>query len=264
MWNVVLYPDSFPVVIDVAMRREELAPADVGVVIDVLRASSTALQALGAGYRRVLFTDTLERARALRSADRILAGERNCVMPEGFDQGNSPQDAGRCRGSELVLATTNGAPTVIAAAGHAPLVLIGCLLNLEAVTDVVLARITGGATRVQLVCSGTDGAVALEDVYLAGRLSILLPGERTDAARVAEAVAAAYPDPSRALAHSRDAELLRRVGCEADIDFCAQESILALAPSVQSSGQGIATIVAEAEPSADREPPAEPARRVAA
>jgi 2-phosphosulfolactate phosphatase len=251
-------------VIDVAMTRRDLVPSDVVVVIDVLRATSTAVQALAAGYRRVLFAETIERARALRMTDRILAGERHCVQPEGFDQGNSPQDACRRRGSELVLATTNGAPTVIAAAAHAPRVLIGCLLNLEAVADAVLAQIAASPSRVQLACSGTDGAVALEDVYAAGRLSSLLPGERTDAARVAEAVAAAYPDAVRALAHSRDAEILRRVGCETDIAFCAQESILDLAPSVTCSGPGVAGIVSGEEYSATTQPVAQRTGRVPA
>ena len=115
---------------------------------------------------------------------RVLAGERHCVRPPGFDQGNSPREAARLRGDELVLATTNGAPAVIAAAQNAPVVLLACLLNLDAVVAVLQ-----GAD-VQIVCAGTDGAVALEDVYVAGRISARLPGRRTDAARVPGAPAA--------------------------------------------------------------------------
>ena len=153
--------------IDVALTPVELRPAAVAVVIDVLRATSTATQALAAGYKRVLCVESIERAQALRAPGRVLAGERDCVMPPGFDQGNSPQEAARPRGEELVLATTNGAPAIVAATDHAGAVLIACLLNLEA----VLQRLRATDGDIQIICSGTDGGVALEDAYVAGRLS---------------------------------------------------------------------------------------------
>ncbi len=46
--------------IDVAFTRADLRPADVAVVIDVLRATSTATQALAAGYRSVLCVESVE------------------------------------------------------------------------------------------------------------------------------------------------------------------------------------------------------------
>ena len=156
--------------IDVALTRADLRAADVAVVVDVLRATSTATQALAAGYRSVLCAESIERALTLRAPGRILAGERRCVRPPGFHQGNSPHEAVRRRGDELVLATTNGAPAIVAAAQHAPVVLVACLLNLDA----VIAALEGAD--VQVVCAGTDGAVALEDVYVAGRICVGLRG----------------------------------------------------------------------------------------
>lgn len=231
--------------IDVAMTRAELTGADVAVVIDVLRASSTITQALAAGYQRVICAESVERALALRGPGRILAGERGCLAPRGFDQGNSPREAAQRRGRELVLATTNGAPTIIAAASRARLVLCGCLLNLEAVREAVLAEVDPERGSVALLCSGTDGALALEDVYVAGRLSALLPGERTDAARIAEAVARAFPDALTALAASEDARTLVRVGQESDIELCARESTLAVVPRLVGAGEGVGVLVAQ-------------------
>ncbi|MBN9622534.1 MAG: 2-phosphosulfolactate phosphatase, partial [Actinobacteria bacterium] len=98
--------------IDVAFSRPEIRPARVAIVIDVLRATSTATEALAAGYRRVLCAESIERARSLRGEERVLAGERHCVMPDGFDQGNSPREAAVRRGEDLILATTNGAPAI--------------------------------------------------------------------------------------------------------------------------------------------------------
>ncbi len=224
--------------IDVALTPTELHRANVAVVIDVLRATSTATQAFAAGYRSVLCVDSIERARELRAPGRVLAGERQCVMPPGFDQGNSPLEAIEAGGEELVLATTNGAPAIVAATDHAPTVLVACLLNLGAVLE--LLRAADGD--VLIVCSGTDGAVALEDVYVAGRISAGLSGPRTDAARVAEGVARAYPSAFDALAASADAGALRTAGLDEDIDYCARESLHDLVPLVVSASAGVAVL----------------------
>jgi 2-phosphosulfolactate phosphatase len=233
-------------VIDVAFTADGLRAADVAVVIDVLRATSTATQALAAGYRRVLCVGSVESARELRSPGRVLAGERHCVKPPGFDQGNSPMEARDRRGDELVLATTNGAPTIVAAVACAPTVLLACLLNLDAVVMQLLGREDPHEPDLQIVCSGTDGAVALEDVYVAGRLIARLRGARTDAALVAQAVARAFPTPLDALAASADAAALRAAGLTADIADCARESQLDVLPAVVGTSGGIA-IVACAE-----------------
>lgn len=226
-------------VIDVAFTRSELHAADVAVVIDVLRATSTITEALGAGYRSVICVDTVHLAARLRAPGRVLAGEHRCVPPPGFDQGNSPREAMSLRGVELVLATTNGAPAIVAAAVHAGDVLIASLLNLDAVVG-ELRAISG--LELQIVCAGTDGAPSLEDSYLAGRICASLPGERTDAALIAESVARRYETPFDALAASADASVLRAVGLGADIAHCAQESRLALVPRMVSASQGIATV----------------------
>ena len=227
--------------IDVAFTRAGLLRCDVAVVIDVLRATSVAVQALQAGYERVLCAESVERAEALRGPERVLAGERHCLPPAGFDQGNSPREAAVRRGRELVLATTNGAPTIVAATRRAPKVLLGCLLNLDAVLR-ELGSQDLGALAVTFVCSGTDRAVALEDVYVAGRLAAALPGPRTDAAQVAEAVARNFATPLAALGASADAKALRASGLGDDIADCARESIFEFVPRVVSARAGVAIV----------------------
>ncbi len=225
--------------IDVAFTPAELRAGDVAVVVDVLRATSTATQALASGYRRVLCAETIERALELRGRDRVLAGERQCVKPAGFDQGNSPAEATQRLGDELVLATTNGAPAIVAAARHAPRVVLACLLNLNAVVRTLSER---PAPRVQIVCSGTDGAAALEDVYVAGRLTGCLRGPRTDAVLVAEGVARAFESPLEALGAGANARVLRAAGLTGDIAYCALESQLEVVPVVVAAGAGIAVV----------------------
>lgn len=222
--------------VDVAFTRADAHEAEVTVVLDVLRATSTIVQALDAGYRRVLCAATLDRARELARTGRVLAGEQHCERPRGFRLGNSPSGTVTPLAEELVLATTNGAPAIVCAASLSPVVLIGSLLNLDALVAAI------DLSDVQLLCSGTDGRPALEDVYAAGRIAGRLPGPASDAALVACAVARAYGEPRAALAASRDAEVLRSVGLEADIDWCARESVTAVVPHACGFAEGVAAV----------------------
>ncbi|MGH2869276.1 MAG: 2-phosphosulfolactate phosphatase [Solirubrobacteraceae bacterium] len=229
--------------IDVALTPAQVRSADLVVVIDVLRATSTITQALATGYQKVLCADSVERALLLRADGRVLAGEQRCLMPAGFDQGNSPLDALRCHGRELVLATTNGAPAIVAAAGCASRVLLASLLNLDAVLAALLATPGGNELDLLIVCSGTGGAPALEDAYLAGLLCAALPGPRTDAALIAEGVSGRYPTPFEALDSSADAEVLRAAGLADDIAYCARKSSLGVVPCVSEAAAGVTTVV---------------------
>ena len=118
-------------------------------------------------------------------------------------------------------------------------VLVASLLNMAA----VLAQLADRED-ILLVCAGTDGEVSMEDVYLAGRLSAKLDGERSDAARIAEAVAAAFPNAVDALDASAGAIGLRREGLESDIAFCAQESIVEVVGRLSQTVDGAALLTA--------------------
>jgi 2-phosphosulfolactate phosphatase len=228
-----------PRAVDVCFTPQEIRPVEVAVVVDVLRATSTIAQALAVGYPRVVCCRSVATARELRAPGRVLAGESACVRVPDFELGNSPAamaTAGR-RGEELVLATTNGSPAVVEASRAADRVLVGCLLNLRA----VLAAVPTDA-RVAIVCSGTNGRPALEDVYVAGRLVAALGGVPSDAARVAERVASGYGAPLEPLAASEDATHLRATGQERDIAWCARESVLDVAPEVWSTEDGAAVV----------------------
>jgi 2-phosphosulfolactate phosphatase len=229
-------------VIDVAFTRAELRPADLTVVIDVLRATSTATTALYLGFAEVVLVESVEQAAGWRASGRLLAGERNCRRPAGFDFGNSPLELSQRSGGSLVLATTNGAPAIVAAAEQAATVVLACLLNLGAVVAALQAGAWATEGTVQIVCSGTDGAVALEDVYVAGRICAALTGERSDAAYVAESVARAHSSALEALAKSANAAVLRSTGMAPDIVYCAQESVIDLVPRVAAAPTGAAVV----------------------
>ena len=112
---------------------EDEAPAPVGIVVDVLRATSTMTQALAAGYRRVLCCAEIDEARALAATEGSvrLAGERRLEHIPGFDFGNSPREvAGEPAAETLVLTTTNGTRLLVFAAARFERVYVGSLLNL--------------------------------------------------------------------------------------------------------------------------------------
>lgn len=224
--------------IDVAHTPGELRPTATAVVIDVLRATSTAVTALSRGYESVICCADLETARGLRRPGRDLAGERCCRPVPGFDYGNSPRELPDGAGRELVLCTTNGSGAIAAAALVADEVILAALLNLDAIV-----RFLPSEGDVTLVCSGTDGRYALEDVYVAGRIIAGLTGRRTDAARGAECVASTYGNSLEPLASSANAGVLFESGQSADIDFCARESVITVVPRVVESHGAVATVV---------------------
>ena len=74
--------------VHVAFTPDEAAKAPTGVVIDVIRATSTICQALDAGYERVWCAAEVEDARALRvNGEVTLGGERPASGSTGFDLG---------------------------------------------------------------------------------------------------------------------------------------------------------------------------------
>ena len=208
--------------IHVAFTPDESAPAAVGIVVDVLRATSTIAQALGSGYQRVLCCAELDEARALRSQipNSLAGGERNAVRIEDFDVGASPREFLEPRAETLILSTTNGTRAILETARCCERVLLGSLLNVSAVAA------AAAADDVLVVCAGFKGAFALDDAYCAGRIVQLLELERSDAAIAAELVARAFPTALDGL----NARTYGPPGLERDIEFCAREDVLDVVP----------------------------------
>lgn len=229
--------------VDVAFTPRELESAEVTVVVDVLRATTTVAAALVAGHARVLCCEEVEGAERLRGPGRVLAGERECVAIPGFDRGNSPLGFEKTGKGDLVLSTTNGSRAIVTAADRSRDVVLGALVNLEAVLEEI------PRDGVTVVCAGTNGTMAVEDVYLAGLIVGRLDGEPTDAAVVAARVAAGYADHHEALNGGANARVLRDTDQQADVEYCARESILDVVPRVTGSMPGVAIVsVPEAAP----------------
>jgi 2-phosphosulfolactate phosphatase len=217
----------------------EQISAPVGVVIDVLRATSVICQALAAGFGRVICVGEVEQALALAGPGIVLGGERANVRPEGFDFGNSPREYADVDGAgrTLVLTTTNGTRLLLAAAARCETVFVGSLLNLDAVVAAVRAS---GADEAAVLAAGVEGAFAIDDVYVAGRIAEGIGGEPEESALAAIRLARTYATAEDGIAGGSSAANIRRVGLSEDIPWCAQESLLDLAPRVvEQSGSSV-------------------------
>ena len=201
--------------VHVAFTPSEAATAELGIVVDVVRATSSIAQALASGYRRVLCCAEVEQARALRDSlggEAVVGGERDAVRIDGFDLGASPRELLEPRAETLILSTTNGTRAILAAAERCDRVVLGSLLNLDAV-----ARAADRAGEVAVLCAGYKGGFAFDDAYCAGRIVAALDGLN----------ARTYGPP----------------GLEADIEWCARESVLDVVPRLERVVDGAAEVV---------------------
>jgi 2-phosphosulfolactate phosphatase len=211
--------------IDVAFTPSEAGPAHVAVVVDVMRATSTIAQALASGYQRVLCCGEIDDALALRAElgdQAVVGGEREARRIEGFDLGASPRDYLEPRAETAIMTTTNGTRTILAAVASAETIVLGSLLNLDAVA--AAAGEPGGD--VTVVCAGYQGAFAIDDAYCAGRIVQLLEAELTDAAVASALIAERFPDALDGI----NARTYGPPGLEEDIAWCAQVSVLEVIP----------------------------------
>jgi 2-phosphosulfolactate phosphatase len=223
--------------VHVAFTPGEAANAPLGIVVDVLRATSTIAQALSSGYERVYCCREIEEARALceNLGEGLLGGERNAVKIDGFDAGASPREfLGEPRTRTVIFSTTNGTRAILETAARADEVLLGSLLNLDAVAAAARER----GDDVSIVCAGFQGQFALDDAYCAGRIVQLLGAEPSDAAKAADAIARAWPDAHEALL----ARTYGPPGLEEDIAFCAQVGMLDVVPRLSRMVDGAAEI----------------------
>ena len=228
--------------VDVVFTPDEAGAAPTGVVIDVIRATSTICQALASGYERVFCAADVDEARALRETlgEGVLGGERQAVRIPGFDLGNSPREYLEPGGETLVLSTTNGTRAVVAAARRCERVLIAALLNLSS----VVAAATEAGDDVVVVCAGVQGTLALDDAFVAGRIVELLGWERTDAAEAAARLASTWSGAEEAFRASKSGRNLMENApeLEEDISFCARESVLDVVPRLVAMRDSAAEI----------------------
>ena len=231
------------------------------VVLDILRATTTMMTALGNGAEAIIPVAEIPEALAIRDErpDVLLAGERNGVRIRAgqtggidFDLGNSPREfqPEKVRGRTIVMTTTNGTRALRACA-HAETVLIGSFLNLRAIVNWIRRELP---PHLILVCGGTHNQAALEDTLAAGALCERLwpyyaSGQVADSAEIARRI---YPlmqaDLLGAMKHSRNGQrLLNHPELRGDVHYCVQRETLSFVAGLQTDGT-VRRLVCEAPP----------------
>jgi 2-phosphosulfolactate phosphatase len=213
--------------VEVVLLPRDLKPGQLKdracVVFDVLRATTTMAAALAAGVESIHLFDNLDAARAAASSHRgakLLCGEAQCIAPAGFDLGNSPgQFHPAHRGATMFMCTTNGTRALLAAR-EAAVLLTGAIVNASAVAGVL--RVTG--RDVTLLCAGTNGEVAMEDVTGAGAvIAALQPDGMNNIARTAKsAFEAGRNHLAGVLSETIGGINVRAAGLAEDIAFAAR------------------------------------------
>jgi 2-phosphosulfolactate phosphatase len=215
------------------------------VVIDVIRATTTMVEALANGARGIFPTvsteDAIKLASSLGREDTLLCGERKGLKVEGFDLGNSPGEFGPdvVEGKQLVMSTTNGTRAFLAAK-EAERILAVSFLNVSAV-----AAALKDARELTVICAGKEDRFSLDDALCAGVLLRAVTrgeaplGELNDAARVVLDLADRYtPDPDF-LRSTAAGQALVEVDLGADLDICAQVDRHPLVPEMKDRRIGL-------------------------
>lgn len=216
--------------IDAYFTLAEVDPAalseSTAVVIDVVRATTTIVEALANGAGGIFPTqsteDAVRLAQSLGREDAILCGERKGVKVEGFDLGNSPGEFTReaVEGKKLVMSTTNGT-RALATASEAARLVVGAFTNLSAVADAV-----SDEESVALVCAGREGALSLDDALCAGHIvravleRVKGAPDLNDGARAALALAEGLEPTRDFFATTAAGRALAGIGLADDLDLC--------------------------------------------
>lgn len=153
---------------------------DAAVVIDVLRAFTTASYALRAGATEILVAGSPDEARTLkaRQGDLVTLGEIEAIKPPDFDLGNSPPEAERAdlRGRRVVQSTTSGTRGLVTYR-DTPILFAASFACAGATAAALRAS---GAESVVLVPTGPNEDGADEDRACADYLAAILDGRWVD------------------------------------------------------------------------------------
>ena len=199
------------------------------IVIDILRASSTIVEALSNGAKEIVPVGTIEFAvkvsGGMFGGQTLLGGERNTKKVEGFALGNSPSEYTTevVTGKTIVFYSTNGSRAIVKAKYSSNLFI--CSFNNIKALAKHLKKLNED---VIILCSGNNNFFSLEDSVCAGMLiNELTTGKKkndlTDASTSALTLFDSFgKDIHKMLCETEHGQLLIKNGYEEDLKACAE------------------------------------------
>jgi 2-phosphosulfolactate phosphatase len=142
--------------------------SSVVVIVDILRATSAIVTAFMNGVKTIIPVATLEEAMSYKKRGFLVAAERDGIVRDFADFGNSPYNFRPeiIGGKEIVYSTTNGTLSIMMAR-ESHRVLIGSYLNLQALADYICRE----DRDLVILCAGWKNKFNLEDTLFAGVLA---------------------------------------------------------------------------------------------
>ncbi|MEX1189617.1 MAG: 2-phosphosulfolactate phosphatase [Bacteroidia bacterium] len=209
------------------------------VAVDILRATSAICTAFENGVERMIPVASITEAQEYKNKGYLVAAERNAVMLEGFDFGNSPMHYmnEKVKGETIVISTTNGTQAIEAAKGKADIV-VGSFLNISAVAGWLLEQ----RKPVIILCAGWKNKFNMEDSLFAGALSQKLLSDKDYYTLCDSTIAAGYlydlakEDMYEFLSKTSHRHRLQNLDLEDDIKYCLQNDIMNCLPIYQEGG----------------------------
>ena len=143
-------------------------PDAIVVIVDILRATSAICTAFLNGAERIIPVESLREAKEYKKRGYLVAAERDGVVSEFADFGNSPFNFTKeaVEGKEIVYSTTNGTQA-IHLARESYLVVVGSFLNLNSLVQWIVSE----DHDVLVFCAGWKDRFSLEDTIFAGALT---------------------------------------------------------------------------------------------
>lgn len=223
--EVTLTADSIP----------ENISADISIIIDVLRASSVIVTALANNTPYIIPALSVDEAFAHKTLfpSALLAGERNAIVIDGFDLGNSPRIFEQTKPKQALILTTTNGTKALSRARNSKEIIIATFLN---VNEVAKRIDTENYSDIHIACAGTNGKFSMDDYLMAGAIISRVDQSNYEIDDAGLAACLLYEttkgDLHKVLCTTYHYKVLQNKGFQADLNFCLRENIYPIIPEV--------------------------------
>lgn len=207
------------------------------VIVDILRATTAICTAFKNGATEIIPVAKIEDTIKYRSLGYMVAGERDGIVIDGADFGNSPFNftEENVKGKKIAITTTNGTQTIEAAkiADH---VVLGAFSNFSVLEKWLIAQ----QKNVVIFCSGWKNKFNIEDTLFAGALSEMLLQKGFSS--VCDSVAAsvdlwqiAKTDILNYIEKASHRHRLKRLGLDDVLEYCFERDTANVIPGLEGN-----------------------------